>query len=260
MVHIYYHIYAFRHSLNIVKEQISYIQNSIKHKPKVNIVILIPCKQDILSRNDSSNEIIEWLTNEILPIEKNYVIRKVVAIEDSNLAAEWNTLDFIIKDKDTFADDDSILYMHTKGASHEYVHIDVDVNNLNRDDSHRFNYEKNSINWKRTMEYYLLEKNEECIDILNKTEYNTVGTFLNEPFLFCEVYAGNFFWMSGKYAKTLLTNPNESEIDKKVRSTAEFQFVNTGINWKPYSMFNIPWNKFGTEKFDKLLKQIENEN
>ena len=68
MVHIYYHIYAFRHSLNIVKEQISYIQNSIKYKPKVNIVILIPCKQDILSRNDSSNEIIEWLTNEILPI------------------------------------------------------------------------------------------------------------------------------------------------------------------------------------------------
>jgi hypothetical protein len=255
MVHIYYHIYAFRHSLNIVKEQISYIQKSFKQKPKINIVILIPSKQDILSRNDSSNEIIEWLRN-----ETDYIIRNVVAIEDSNVAAEWNTLDFIIKDKDGFADDDSILYMHTKGASHEWPHIEVDVNNLNRDDTHRLYYEKNSVNWKRTMEYYLIEKNEECIDILNKTEYNTVGTFLNEPFFFCEVYAGNFFWMSGKYTKTLLTNPNESEIDKKVRSTAEFQFVNTGKNWKPYSMFNIPWNKFGTEKFDKLLKQIQNEN
>ena len=260
MVHIYYHIYAFRHSLNIVKEQISYIQNSIKHKPKVNIVILIPSKQDILSRNDSSNEIIEWLTNEILPIEKNYVIRKVVAIEDSNLAAEWNTLDFIIKDKDTFADDDSILYMHTKGASHEYVHIDVDVNNLNRDDSHRFNYEKNSINWKRTMEYYLLEKNEECIDILRNTEYNTVGVFLNEPMFNCEVYAGNFFWIKGEYAKTLLTNPTEETINKNTRSTAEFNFINTGISWKPYSIFNIPWKHFGTKKFDNLLKTLENEN
>jgi hypothetical protein len=260
MIHIYYHIYAFKHSLNIVKEQISYIQNSFKQKPKVNIVILIPSKQDILSKNDSSNQIIKWLTNEILPIEKDYVIRNIVAIEDTDVAAEWNTLDFIIKDKDTFTDDDSIFYLHTKGASHEWTHTNVNINNLDRDKSHRLNYEKNSVNWKRTMEYYLIEKNEECIDILNKKEYNTVGTFLNEPFLFCEVYAGNFFWMSGKYAKTLLTKPKESEIDKKTRSSAEFEFINTGINWKPYSIFNIPWKHFGTKKFEKLLKDIENEN
>jgi hypothetical protein len=260
MVHIYYHIYAFRYSFDIVKEQITYIQNSFKCRPKVNIIILAPSRQDIVSGNDSSHKIYEWLTKEILPIENDYVIRDFLFHDVTTLSAEWNTLDFIIKDKELFADDDSILYIHTKGASHQSIHLDIDVNNLNRDDAHRFYYEKNSVNWKRTMEYYLIEKNQECIDILNKTEYNTVGTFLNEPFFFCEVYAGNYFWMSGKYAKTLLTNPNESDIDKKSRSTAEFQFINTGIDWKPYSIFNIPWDKFGTEKFYKLLKQIENEN
>jgi hypothetical protein len=259
MVHIYYHIYAFKNAFEIVKEQINYIQNSFKSKIKVNIVITTPDRLGRISMNDCSSEIYDWLSKEILPPNENYVIRDYIISEEIR-PTEWATLDFIIKDRELFSKDDFILYLHTKGASHEYTHIDVDINNLNRDDSHRFNYEKNSINWKRTMEYYLLEKNEECIDILNKTEYNTVGTFLNEPFLFCEVYAGNFFWMSGKYAKTLLTNPNESEIDKKVRSTAEFQFVNTGINWKPYSMFNIPWDKFGTEQFDNLLKKIKNEN
>lgn len=260
MVHIYYHIYAFRYSFDIVKEQILHIQNSFKCKTKVNIVILAPSRQDIISKNDSSHKIYEWISKEILPYEPDYVIRDYVFNDITNVAAEWNTLNLIIKDKEIFADDDSILYIHTKGASHQSPHEDIDINNLSRNEINRLNYEKNSINWKRTMEYYLIEKSKECIDILNKTEYNTVGTFLNEPMFNCEVYAGNFFWMSGKYAKTLLTKPNELEIDKKNRSTAEFQFINTGVNWKPYSMFNIPWDKFGTEKFDKLLKQIENEN
>jgi hypothetical protein len=267
MVHIYYHIYAFKNAFEIVKEQINYIQNSFKSKIKVNIVITTPDRLGRISMNDCSSEIYDWLSKEILPPNENYVIRDYIISEEIR-PTEWATLDFIIKDRELFSKDDFILYLHTKGASHEYTHIDVDINNLNRDDSdrfnyekHRINYEKNTINWKRTMEYYLIEKNEECIDILKSGEYNTIGTFLNEPMITnIETYAGNYFWMTSDYTKTLLTNPRESEIDKNDRSTAESNFINTGINWKPYSMFNIPWDKFGTEQFDNLLKKIKNEN
>jgi len=257
MVHIYYHIYAFKNAFEIVKEQINYIQNSFKSKIKVNIVITTPDRLGRMSMNDCSSEIYDWLSKEILTSNENYVIRDYIISEEIR-PTEWATLDFIIKDRELFSKDDFILYLHTKGASHD-SHEESHV--PNRHEKHRINYEKNTINWKRTMEYYLIEKNEECIDILKSGEYNTIGTFLNEPMITnIETCAGNYFWMTSDYTKTLLTNPKESEIDKNDRSSAESNFINTGINWKPYSMFNIPWNKFGTEKFDKLLKQIKNEN
>jgi hypothetical protein len=207
--------------------------------------------------NDCSSEIYDWLSKEILTLNENYVIRDYIISEEIR-PTEWATLDFIIKDRELFSKDDFILYLHTKGASHD-SHEESHV--PNRHEKHRINYEKNTINWKRTMEYYLIEKNEECIDILKSGEYNTIGTFLNEPMITnIETYAGNYFWMTSDYTKTLLTNPKESEIDKNDRSTAESNFINTGINWKPYSMFNIPWDKFGTEQFDNLLKKIKNEN
>jgi hypothetical protein len=259
MVHIYYHIYSFKTAFGIVKQQINYIQNSFKCRPKVNIIITTPGRQDRISRADCSSQIYDWLSKEILPIENDYIIRDFI-ISENTLPNEWSTLDFIIKDKETFADDDCILYLHTKGASHELINKDESYKPKDDYMKHRLIYEKNSLYWKRAMEYYLIEKNQECIDILKNTEYNTVGVFLNEPMWNCEVYAGNFFWIKGEYAKTLLTNPTEEQIDKTTRSTAEFNFINTGINWKPYSIFNVPWKHFGTKKFDNLLKTLENEN
>ncbi len=259
MVHIYYHIYSFKGAFKIVKQQITYIQNSFKCRPKVNIIITTPNRQDRISKNDCSNHIYEWLSNEILPFENDYLIRDYI-ISENTTPNEWSTLDFIIKDKDTFNNDDCILYLHTKGASHLLVNKDESYVPKDEYEMHRINYEKNSINWKRAMEYYLIQKNKECIDILRNSEYNTVGVFLNEPMFNCEVYGGNFFWIKGEYAKTLLTNPIEENIDKNNRSTAEFNFINTGVNWKPYSVFNIPWKYFGTKKFDNLLKTLENEN
>jgi hypothetical protein len=259
MVHIYYHIYAFKNAFEIVKQQINYIQSSFKIRPKVNIIITTPDRQSRISNSDCSSQIYDWLSKEILPTENDYVIRSFI-ISENTLPNEWSTLDFIIKDKETFADDDCILYLHTKGVSHELVNNQLDYVPKNEYELHRLNYERNSINWKRTMEYYLIGKNQECIDILRNSDNNTVGVFLNEPMFNCEVYAGNFFWIRGDYAKTLLTNPTEESVNKNDRSTAEFEFINTGINWKPYSIFNIPWKHFGTEQFEKLLKEIKNEN
>lgn len=255
MVHIYYHIYAFRNSFEIVKQQINSIKNNFKCSSKVNIIIVTPNRQARISKLDCSSKIYDWLTKEVLPFENDYVIRDFVISEDIS-KNEWSTLDFIIKDKEIFEDKDCILYLHTKGASHEFTNTPIDYIPKHQRELHRISYERNSINWRRTMEYYLIEKNEECINILQNSDNNTVGTFLNESMFNCEVYAGNFFWIRGDYAKTLLTNTPEESVNKNDRSTAEFQFINTGINWKPYSMFNIPWKYFGTEQFEKLLKQL----
>jgi len=102
-----------------------------KSKIKVNIVITTPDRLGRISMNDCSSEIYDWLSKEILPPNENYVIRDYIISEEIR-PTEWATLDFIIKDRELFSKDDFILYLHTKGASHEYTHIDVDINNLDK--------------------------------------------------------------------------------------------------------------------------------
>lgn len=256
MIHIYYHIYAFGSAIDIVKQQMNLILKSFDIKPKVNIIITTPDRQGRNSKNDCSAQIYDWLNSEILCLNKNFIIREF-SVSEEKQPNEWKTLNYILKDRDTFSNKDCILYFHTKGASHELVNKTNDISLLNERDRYRFVYEKNSPYWKQTMEYFLIEKNQECIDILRNSDYNTVGVFLNEPMWNCEVYAGNFFWIRGDYAKTLLTTPTIDEIDmENDRFSAEFKFINTGINWKPYSMFNIPYDKFTNPKFHQLIKEI----
>ena len=79
----------------------------------------------------------------------------------------------------------------------------------------------------------------------------------------CLTYAGNIYWIKGSYEKTLGNFENtlfDGEIfDKKINSTAEFNFINSGTNWKPYSVFNIPYNIFTDIDFINLLKNKKNE-
>lgn len=246
MIYIYYHIYSVYNCFDIVKKQLDLLNKSIKENYELNIVVLSGTEQDKLSRDDHSKQIINWLN------ENGYNVKKFV--NNNGNGNEWETLNCILEDKHKFNDDDFILYFHTKGVTHKLER----PANADRDKLHRFNYEKFTTHWKKIMEYFLLEKCEDCLNVLKNTEYNTVGVFLNEPMWYCEVYAGNFFWIRGDYAKTI--NIDENEVDKKIRSTAEFNFINFGLNWKPYSMFNIPYEQFTTETFYNLYKNKKNEN
>lgn len=248
MIYIYYHIYAVNNCFDLVKKQLSILEDSITDEYKLDIVLLSGNADDKKSKNDFSKQLYNHL------ISKNYNVRKFV--EETEIRNEWETLNCILEDKDKFNDDDYIFYFHTKGVTHS---LDIPKND-DRDKWHRYNYEKFSLHWVKIMEYYLIKKYKDCIDILKNTNYNTVGAFLNEPMWYCEAYAGMYWWLTGKYAKNLMTKIDEKSIQKNIRSTSEFEFINSGTEWNPYTAFNIPYQYFTNEKFYNLIKELKNEN
>ena len=122
---------------------------------------------------------------------------------------EFVTLDLIEKDVDKFGDSDYILYLHTKGASKH--------NN------------QNIVTWRHLMNYFNIEKCKDVLKLFEKTDFNTYGVLFNK------FYMGNFWWAKSSYLKTL----NMSEIDKNNRYNAEGNYLKTGEDWKPYSVYNI---------------------
>jgi len=122
---------------------------------------------------------------------------------------EFVTLDLIEKDIDKFGDSDYILYLHTKGASKH--------NN------------QNIVTWRHLMNYFNIEKCKDVLKLFEKTDFNTYGVLFNK------FYMGNFWWAKSSYLKTL----NMSEIDKNNRYNAEGNYLKSGEDWKPYSVYNI---------------------
>jgi hypothetical protein len=128
---------------------------------------------------------------------------------------EFITLDLIENDKDKFDDNDYVLYIHTKGASKQN---DKEYDNI--------------ISWRHLMNYFNIEQSKKVFNIFEKTEYNTYGV-LYSVLAKNKLYSGNFWWSTGKYIKTI-------NIDgvKKNRYNAEVNYIQNGIDWKPYSLYN----------------------
>ena len=125
---------------------------------------------------------------------------------------EWTTLDLIRNDAEKFGDSDYILYIHTKGVSRQ------GNSNYNKIES-----------WRHIMNYFNIEKVKNVFKLFEKTQFNTYGA------LFKEFYMGNFWWMRSDYAKTI----NIENVDKSNRYMAEGGYLSNGIDWKPYSSYNI---------------------
>ena len=132
-----------------------------------------------------------------------------------NKGNEWTTLDLIRNDTEKFGDSDYILYIHTKGASKQ---------NDNR-------YE-NIISWRHLMNYFNIEKVKNVFKLFEKTDYNTYGVLLCK-INGCTFYSGNFWWMKSNYAKSIVV-----EDLYKNRFNAEIGYIQSGIDWKPYSSYN----------------------
>jgi hypothetical protein len=127
---------------------------------------------------------------------------------------EFVTLDLIEKDKDKFGDSDYILYLHTKGAS--------------KQDN------KNVITWRHLMNYFNIEKVKNVFKLFEKTDFNTYGVLLKSSDNFKPHYSGNFWWMKWSYGNTI-----KIESEKQNRFNAELDYIQNGIDWKPYSPYNI---------------------
>ena len=196
MVHIYYHIYAIDGVESIIEEQLSLIKKHINCPYILNIGISIADENKSISN--------------ILDILDKSKIRDVRA-----KGHEFITLDLIQKDREKFADNDYILYLHTKGASKQ---LDKEYNNI--------------ISWRHLMNYFNIEQCIKVFNIFQKTEYNTYGV-LYSVLAKNKLYSGNFWWSTGKYIKTI-------NIDgvKKNRFNAEINYIQNGIDWKPYSSYN----------------------
>jgi hypothetical protein len=125
---------------------------------------------------------------------------------------EFTTLELIEKDTEKFADSDYILYFHTKGASKQ------DNTNV--------------ISWRHLMNYFNIEKVKNVFKLFEKTGFNTHGVLFGNAGKW-RIYSGNFWWAKASYLKTI-----EIKGVKRNRFNAEVDFIQNGIDWKPYSPYN----------------------
>lgn len=208
MVIIYYHIFATNGVMDIVTDQISLIEKYFNFEYTLNIGICTSQNDEIL------NEVVHYLNT------KKCTIRNI-----ENCHSEWVTLDLIEHDKPTYNDTDIILYFHTKGITH--------INDIE--------LYKKMVSWRNLMNYFLLERIENAIEILTNTNHNIYGVtkFMYDweqskrPGHFHMM--GNFWVVTGKYAKTI-----DTKIGKRdVRTDVENRFWQLGNEPFPYEAYNF---------------------
>ena len=97
------------------------------------------------------------------------------------------------------------------------------------------------------MNYYNIELNKKIFNIFEKTSYNTYGVLLGKAGNW-KIYSGNFWWAKASYLKTI-----EMDGVKRNRYNAEVDYIQNGIDWKPYS----PYNKEGENHYLIEFKREE---
>jgi hypothetical protein len=158
----------------------------------------------------------------------DYIINKFEKIRDvRSKGNEFVTLDLIEKDKEKFGDSDYILYLHTKGASKQDL--------------------ENVISWRHLMNYFNIEKVKNIFKLFEKTDYNTYGVLLGNVGKW-KLYSGNFWWAKSSYLKTI-----KMDEVRKNRFNAEVDYIQNGIDWKPYSSYN----REGENHYSILFKREE---
>ena len=158
----------------------------------------------------------------------DYIINKFDNIRDvRSKGNEFVTLELIEKDVKKFGDSDYILYIHTKGASKQDL--------------------ENVVSWRHLMNYFNIEKVKNIFKIFEKTDYNTYGVLLGTAGKW-KLYSGNFWWAKVLYLKTIKT-----EGVKKNRFNAEVDYIQNGVDWKPYSSYN----REGENHYSILFKREE---
>ncbi len=223
MIKIYYHIYLIEGVDLIISEQLNLISKFIKEPYILNIGVSIPLENK-LEYN--------FLINLLNTYEINYVIRNV-----ENGGDEMTTLSILENDKDILNENDFILYIHTKGASKQYKYKTL-----------------NYYSWRHLMNYFNIEKYKLAIDTLQKLDFNTYGVLLDnyEGHI---IYSGNFWWASGSYVKSI----NTSIYKRENRNFPQFYFLQSGINWKPFSPYNRKNENHYLIKFDRREYEIGNQ-
>ena len=192
-IYVYYHLTLLNNWRDIVREQCSrLVFSGLYHE-----TVMIKCYA-ISPDMDSITECRELL--------KKYG-NKFELIEHTDKGNEWFTLSHT---NETTADDDFVLYIHTKGVTrygtdtYDYHegHIARDTGELTHHDMtfHSTELYRNICDWRDLMEYFLIARYDLCLSELSKG-VDTIGiNIFKYPPLH---YAGNFFWIKGSFLKKL---------------------------------------------------------
>lgn len=213
MIRIYYHIYIIDGIESIINEQLTLIKKYINKPYTLTIGISV-------SKNSNS-------VDDIIKLIYEYD-SKIIIGDTKLMGNEFVTLNLIERDKSLFDDTDYIFYLHTKGASKQT--------------------DSESIRWRNVMQLYNIQYIDNIFNILNSNTFNTYGVLLEIVTNPTNImYSGNFWWMTGGYAKTI----DISKVDITNRCNAELQYIQMGEDWKPYSEFIK--NEIKQSSFSKYL-------
>tara|TARA_R110000803_G_scaffold136671_2_gene203583 strand:+ start:352 stop:981 length:630 start_codon:yes stop_codon:yes gene_type:complete len=197
-IHIFYHLWCTEFSIEVFIDAFNKIKESELYD---NIVTL-----HVNLTGPYSNQV---KVNSIFNDPKISVTN--LQIDSSS---EVDTLN-LLKSKCRELKDIYVLYLHSKGAS-KRGNATVEA-------------------WKNYMEYFNIERWEDCINKLHKESYNTCGVNLqSEPKLH---YSGNFWWATAEYINTL------NEVPYNNRLYCEMWLLDT-INPKSYSLHNSGINHY----------------
>ena len=199
MIRIYYHVYLIDGIESIINEQLTLIKKYINQPYSLTIGI------SISENNNSLDDIIKLI----------YEYDSRIIIGDTKLMGnEFVTLNLIERDKPLFDDNDYVFYLHTKGATKQNDSV--------------------AVRWRNKMQLHNIKQIDNVFGVLNGGKFNTYGVLLETVTNPTNImYSGNFWWMTGKYAKTI----DISKVDITNRCNAELQYIQKGNDWTPYSEF-----------------------
>lgn len=210
---IFYHIFFETNWYEIVSEQLNRLKTS---KLLDNSQLKIGVVYGLGVNKDSNLEKLNLLL-------KQYYNYKILYVEPTGCCGESSTLnklsDFCIKNNDKF----NILYIHTKGITQHNTIREVPV-----------------AEWRRMMEYFLIDNWKECISKLDEgydccgINYQNHAANIKNKTTLIKIFNGNFFWVQSEYVKTL-----DSSILFEHRYSAE-NWILSNENHKSYSFLNVP--------------------
>lgn len=180
--HIFYHIFPIFNWCDLVQDQLLNIFESglYENIESLNMVLL---------SSDSKN--LEWLQNLVSKFSKINVIQDI----NENLA-ERPTLSRINDFAKTRAENELVLYMHTKGISYF----------LNEDYSLEGSFRRKQFAWRKYMEHFNIYLWRNAEKVLSTGFWDAYGVNLrNAPdyYNYHIHYSGNFWWATTDYLKSL---------------------------------------------------------
>ena len=210
--YIFYHIFIATNWFDIVTDQLNYLKSSNLLNDsflKIGVVYGVGINKD-----DCLNKLQELL-NGLGDYEIMY-------FESNGCCGESPTLKKMIEFSRELIEDANILYIHTKVVSQHNSEREVPVRE-----------------WRKMMEYFLIEKWEYCLEKLNSgydccgINYQDHAANINGKRVLIKIFNGNFFWAKSDYIKKL----NDSFLFESRYSSENLILSSNHI---AFSFLNVP--------------------